>query len=82
LEIAAVAPPRITSVLIAGTDVKIGFVASGSVTNTVEYNDDLSTTNWNPLASLLGTGDNTNVVDVGGAALPKRFYRVKLIVPP
>ena len=81
LEIAAVALPQITFVTVTGANVKIDFIPSGSVTNIVEYNDDLTSTNWNPIATLLGTTSSTNVVDIGGATLPKRFYRVKLVVP-
>ena len=80
LEIAAAAIPKITSVVMAGGDMKIGFNTSGGVTNTVEYNNDLASTNWNTLAGVLGTGGNTNILDTGGAALPRRFYRVKLVL--
>ena len=48
------------------------------MTNTVEYNDELGSTNWNTLTSVLGAVGNTNVVDTGGAALQKRFYRVRI----
>lgn len=82
LEIAIVAIPEITSLMITGTNVKIDFNTSGNVTNTVEYKNDFAGTNWSLLASLLGTGSNTNIVDISAAVLPKRFYRVKLVVPP
>ena len=78
IEIAAVAIPRITSLAVTGSDVRISFNMSGGATNTVEYNDELSSTNWSTLQSLLGTVGNTNVVDTGGATLQKRFYRVRI----
>jgi len=80
LEIAAVQMPQIISISVTGADVRITFATSAGVTNVVEYNGDLTTTNWNALTSLLGTGSNTNVADVGGAALSKRLYRVKLVL--
>ena len=78
VEIAAVAIPQITALQITGGDVRISFSTSSGVTNTVEYNDELGSTNWNTLTSMLGTVGNTNVVDTGGATLQKRFYRVRI----
>jgi hypothetical protein len=80
LEITAIGIPQITSLVITGADVKINFKTSSDATNTVEYSNDLVSTNWSILAKLLGTGGNTNVVDTGGAALPRRFYRVRLVL--
>jgi len=82
LEITAVARPQITSLMITGADVKINFVTSGGVTNLVEYNNDLAGINWSTFASVLGNGNITDVIDSNSAALPERFYRIKLVVAP
>lgn len=80
LEIAAVQMPQIISLVITGVDVKIAFASSINITNTVEYSSNLASNGWNTLTNLVGAGGNVTVVDFGAAMLPKRFYRVHLIV--
>lgn len=80
LEIAAVQMPQITSLLITGADVKIAFATSINITNTVEYTSNLASIGWSALTNIVGTGGSVMVIDPGAATLPKRFYRVHLIV--
>jgi hypothetical protein len=82
LEVTAVQMPQITSLLITGHDVKISFVTSINLTNVVEYSSNLASNSWSALTNLVGTGGSVAVVDPGAAALPKRFYRVHLVVSP
>jgi hypothetical protein len=78
LEIAAIPMPQITSLVAAGSDMKIGFVANSTLTNVVEYKNDLLSGSWNPLTNITGASGNVTVIDSGAAALPKRFYRIRL----
>lgn len=81
LEITAISMPRITSLAVAGSDVKIGFAASTTLTNVVEYRDDLMSGSWGTLTNITGASGNVTVIDSGAAARPKRFYRVGVVAP-
>jgi len=81
LEITAVQMPQITSLVIAGTDVKIALAPSINITNAVEYSSNLASNSWSMLTNIVGSGGNAVVIDPGAALLPKRFYRVHLKVP-
>ena len=77
LEITAVPISQITSLVIVGPDVKIGFTTTNNVSYTVEYNNDLVAGSWNTLTNnITGTGGIVTITDSGAAALPRRFYRV------
>jgi hypothetical protein len=78
LDVEAVQMPRITSLTITGSDMKIAFVTSINITNTVEYSSTLASNSWSTLTNIVGTGGSAIVVDPGAATLPKRFYRVHL----
>ncbi len=80
LEMAAVQMPQITSLMITGSDMKISFVTSINITNTVEYSSALASNSWTTLTNIVGTGGSAIVIDSGAATLPKRFYRVHLTV--
>ena len=79
-ELSAIAIPQITSLAIVGSDVKIGFTVGNTMTNVVEYRDDLIAGSWGTLTNITGASGNVTVVDSGAAALPKRFYRVRLTI--
>ncbi len=82
LEVAAVQMPQITSLLITGNDVKIVFATSINLTNAVEFSSNLASNSWSARTNIVGAGGTATVTDPGAAALPKRFYRVHLTVPP
>jgi hypothetical protein len=82
LEVEAVQMPQITSLMITGSDVKIAFVSSINLTNTIEYSSNLASNSWSTLTNIVGTGGSVLVTDPGAAAQPKRFYRVQLTVSP
>ena len=81
LEITAVPVSRIISLVIVGSDVKISFATTNSSTYSVQYNNDLTTTNWSVLTNVTGAGNIPTVTDIGAATLPKRFYRVGVETP-
>lgn len=82
LELAVIVIPRITSLVIVGSDVKIGFTTDNTMTNVVEYNNTLIDNGWTTLTNITGASGNVTVTDTGAAALPRRFYRVRLVVQP
>jgi hypothetical protein len=47
-----------------------------------EETTDLADGNWTPVIEFLGAGDVETFIDPNAAALPKRFYRIGLVVPP
>jgi hypothetical protein len=77
LEITAVPISQITSLVITGPDVKIGFTTTNGVSYTVEANSDLATGSWSVLTgNISGTGGIITFTDSGAALLPQRFYKV------
>jgi hypothetical protein len=77
LEITAIRLPQITSLAIAGPDVKISFTTTNGVSYTVEYNNDLVTGSWSTLTNnIAGTGGIVTITDSSAAELPRHFYRV------
>lgn len=78
LEITAIPMPQVTSLAVTGSDIKISFVANNTLTNVVEYKDDLLSSSWSTLTNITGATGNITVIDAGAAALSKRFYRVRL----
>jgi T5SS/PEP-CTERM-associated repeat protein len=73
--------PLIVSVTTSGSDVRISFTTGSTASYVVEYNTDLSTGSWNTLTNITGTGSTMTATDSGAALLPRRFYRVRLVVP-
>jgi len=82
VEIAAVPIPRITSLTIVGSDVRIGFSTGTNLSYVVEYVNDLGSGSWNPLTNMTGDGSSMTALDPGAAAMPRRFYRVHLVLSP
>ena len=80
LEITAIPMPRITSLVVTGSNIKINFTAVGGVTNVVEYKNDLLVGSWSTLTNLTGVSGNAIVIDSGAAALSKRLYRVRVTI--
>jgi hypothetical protein len=81
LEITAVPTPQVTSFVISGGNARIGFTTWTNLSYAIEYNNDLVTGSWTTLTNITGAGGIMSVTDSGAAMLPKRFYRVRLIVP-
>ena len=80
LEITAIPMPQITSLAVTNSNVTIGFTAVSGVTNAVEYKNDLLVGSWSTLTNITGASGNVSVIDSGAAALPKRFYRVRVTI--
>jgi hypothetical protein len=80
LEITAISMPQITSLVVTGSNIKINFTAVGGVTNAVEYKNDLLVGSWSTLTNITGISGNVTAIDSGAAALPKRFYRVRVTI--
>jgi hypothetical protein len=74
--------PRIISISRFGSDVTISFTTFSNLRHFVEYSTDLTSQSWAPFSSFIGSCGMTNVTDAGAAALPQRFYRIHLQVPP
>ncbi len=73
--------PQIVSVTVAGADVQINFTTGDSAPYVVEYKTELTDTSWTLLTNITGNGGVMTATDPGAAALPQRFYRVRLAVP-
>ncbi|HUI06013.1 MAG TPA: hypothetical protein VL486_03305 [Verrucomicrobiae bacterium] len=82
VEIAAAPIPRITSLSIAGVDARITFSTGTNLTYVVEYINNLSGGTWNALTNITGNGNTMTAIDPDATAMPRRFYRVHLIVSP
>lgn len=73
--------PQILDISAVETNVEIRFTTLANATNVLEYATDLPATTWTPLVSFPGTGGVTNISDSGATELPKRYYRVRVLVP-
>lgn len=79
---ALLALPRITSLRLVGSDVRVQFTTQSNRIYHVEYRNDLVRDSWMGMTSnLVGTGGTMTVTDTGGANRDKRFYRVLMAVP-
>ncbi len=81
LEIVAVPVPHITSLAITGSNVNISFTTTNSLSYVVEYKPDLTVGGWIAVTNLTGISGAVTITDFGAATLPKRFYRVGVVVP-
>jgi len=82
LQLTALPMPQITSLVISGTDARIGVLTGIGITNIVEYSSTLASNSWTVLTNLIGTGGSAVAIDSGVATQPKRFYRVHLTTSP
>jgi fibronectin-binding autotransporter adhesin len=57
----------------------LSWSTSVGVSYQVQYNTDLSTTNWIPLTNFTASGSTSSAIDPNSPPSPKRFYRV--IIP-
>lgn len=71
-----VTPTRITRIARTGKIVEVSFSTVPTQLYTVEYNDALDPSLWQPLETLTGAGTNATVFDTR-AITPNRFYRVR-----
>lgn len=72
---------RITATALANGDFRVSFSTVTGKFYGVEHNTDLTVTNgWNAFTNNVpGTGGTVEVIDPGAAALPRQFYRVRLV---
>ncbi len=71
---------RITSIVTNGPDIVISFTTCSNKVYDAQYNDDLTTSNWNGfVTNIPGTGAIVSTNDPGAASLTNRFYRVRLV---
>jgi probable HAF family extracellular repeat protein len=74
--------PQITAIQMSGQDVVIHFTTIAAGTYTVQMSADVPNGGWSNLGQpVTGNGGIISVTDVGGAAFPGRFYRVRLSIP-
>jgi hypothetical protein len=75
-------PPDHVSVAIINTNVFLSFPTISNYVYDVQSTTDLVSGAWSTIASnLAGSGEAITNVDVGGATVPQRFYRVRVVVP-
>jgi len=71
---------RITSIVSTGADIVVSFTSSANKLYDLQFNDDLTITNWNAVvANISGNGTIASATDLGAASLTNRFYRVRLV---
>jgi PKD repeat protein len=71
---------RITSIVTGEADVVVSFTSSTNKLYDLQFNDDLTLSNWNAaVTNVPGTGTITSATDLGAASLTNRFYRVRLV---
>ena len=71
---------HITSIVTSGADVVVSFTSNTNRFYDLQFNDDLTISNWNVVVTNVpGTGTITSATDTGAAGLPNRFYRVRLV---
>jgi T5SS/PEP-CTERM-associated repeat protein len=73
--------PQIVSLTTVGSDLRISFTTSSGASYAVDYETELASAGWLTLTNIAGNGTNMIATDPGATLLPKRFYRVRLIVP-
>jgi hypothetical protein len=74
--------PVITSLQLAGADVRIRFTTLTNKLYGVDYRNDLATGSWASLTNnVTGTGGIITITDPGAASRSRRFYRIRLTVP-
>ncbi|HXI83906.1 MAG TPA: PEP-CTERM sorting domain-containing protein [Verrucomicrobiae bacterium] len=72
-------PPGFVSISIVGTNVSLAFPTIATSLYDVQSRTDLASGSWSTIASnIVGTGGLVTNIDVGGAVVPRRFYRVGL----
>ena len=70
----------ITAIRVSGANVLISFSSRAGQFYRVEYTDSLTVPNWKTAADFVaGTGDTVTAVHLGGAGVPFRAYRVRLL---
>ena len=70
---------RVNSAVKTGNDFLIGFGSVFGMSYQVEYNADMTSTNWPVLTNgIVGTGGIVSIIDPNAAGLTNRFYRVRL----
>jgi hypothetical protein len=74
-----VLPPNDFCRVNTGSGAEIMFSTMNNVRYDVQVRDDFKSGNWVNLATnLVGTGGVVTYLDTGGAAMPQRFYRLRL----
>jgi uncharacterized repeat protein (TIGR01451 family) len=78
-----VSPPEITLSQLVGDDVLVSFTTAANRNYRLEHTEDFAGAPWTiAVNNIPGTGSVVTAVDVGGAGLPSRFYRVVLVTDP
>ena len=74
--------PSISSLQLAGADVRIKFATQTDRVYGVDYRNDLATDSWQSLTTnLAGTSGTLTFTNAGGAKQGRRFYRIYLTSP-
>ena len=74
--------PNISSLQLAGADVRVNFTTQTNWVYGVEYRNDLAAGSWTSLTTnLAGTGGTLTFTNSGGANPGRRFYRIHMTVP-
>jgi T5SS/PEP-CTERM-associated repeat protein len=74
--------PVVTAIQHAGSDIHISFTTGASAPYAVSYETDLISGSWTTLTNVTGSGGIMTITNSGATLLPRRFYRVNLVVPP
>jgi len=78
----ALQPPNPVSANVLTTNVVLTFLTMSNFSYDVQTTTDLVSCSWSTIASNIpGTGGVVTNAQVGAATVPRRFYRVGLIVP-
>jgi hypothetical protein len=74
--------PDHVSIAILNTDVLLSYPTISNYIYDVESTTDLVSGAWSTIASnVAGSGQTATNSDLGGATVPRRFYRIKVVVP-
>jgi hypothetical protein len=72
---------RLISIQVIGRDVVLRFNTVAGQSNRVEWTGELTPTNvWTTVAgaaNVPGTGSVAQIIEIDGATLPQRFYRIR-----
>jgi uncharacterized repeat protein (TIGR03803 family)/T5SS/PEP-CTERM-associated repeat protein len=74
--------PAVTAIQRGGSDIYISFTTCANAPYAVSNTTDLVTRSWATVTNVTGSGGIMIITNSGATLLPKRFYRVNLVVPP
>lgn len=70
---------RVLEIATSGADVIVTFTSVATKSYRLERKTDLLDASWTPVTDVIAAGATTQATDAGGASLPQRHYRVRLL---